>query len=404
VSLPRLAYQPDAVGPLAGVTVLDLTRHVSGGQLGLVLGDLGADVIKVEQPGKGDGLRGATAEGFDAYWRAYGRNKRSVTLDLRSERGREVFQRLLARADLLTENFTPGVLEEIVGSTDELLAQHPKLVVVRISGWGQTGPRAHRPGFGTLAEAYAGFTYLNGYDGSSPLPPPLSLADTVAGTYAASAAIAALYNVRANGGPGQVIDISLFEPLFSIMGPDSTMYAATGARRYRGEGTKVSSVRGAFETSDGEWVVISAATPEIAARFFIGIGRQDVIQDERFATPQGRLEHRQALNQILAEEFGKRTRAELMAFAEEHRVTIGPVYNIVDILADDHYKARHTVVEMIDDDGNTVVMPHPVPRLSKTPATIRRAAPGIGQDNHDVYTEAGFTTDQIAELTEQGVI
>ena len=404
LSLPSLAYQPDAVGPLAGVTVLDLTRHVSGGQLGLVLGDLGADVIKVEQPGKGDGLRRATVDGFDAYWRTYGRNKRSVTLDLRSERGREVFEQLLAQADVLTENFTPGVLEEIVGSMDELLARHPKLVVVRISGWGQTGPRSRRPGFGTLAEAYSGFTYLNGTDDSAPLPPPLSLADTVAGTYAASAAIAALFNVRANGGSGQVIDISLFEPLFSIMGPDSTMYAATGARRYRGEGTKVSSVRGAFETSDGEWIVISAATPDIAARFFIGIGRQDVLEDERFATPHGRLQHRQELNQILAEEFAKRTRDELMVFAEEHRVTIGPVYNIVDIVDDDHYKARNSVVQMIEDDGETVVMPHPVPRFSKTPAAIRRAAPGIGQDNVDVYGELGFTAEEIAELTEQGVI
>ncbi len=404
LSLPRLAYQPDAVGPLAGVTVLDLTRHVSGGQLGLVLGDLGADVIKVEQPGKGDGLRHITVDGFDAYWRAYGRNKRSITLDLRSERGRELCHQLLARADALTENFTPGVLEEIVGSMDELLTRHPKLVVVRVSGWGQTGPRAHRPGFGTLAEAFSGFTNLNGYDGSSPLPPPLSLADTVAGTYAASAAIAALYNVRANGGSGQVVDVSLFEPLFSIMGPDSTMYAATGARRFRGEGTKVSSVRGAFETSDGEWIVISAATPEIAARFFVGIGRQDVLEDERFATPQGRLEHRQELNELLAEEFAKRTRAELMAFAEEHRVTIGPVYDIVDILDDDHFKARNSVVQMIEDDGETVVMPHPVPRLSKTPAAIRRAAPGVGQDNDDVYGAIGFSAEQIAELAEQGVI
>ncbi|HEY4412045.1 MAG TPA: CoA transferase, partial [Gaiellaceae bacterium] len=351
LSLPRLAYQPDARGPLAGVTVLDLSRHVSGGQLGLVLADLGADVIKIEQPGKGDGLRYATVDGVDAYWRAYGRNKRSITLDLRSDAGRQVFERLLARADLLSENFTPGVLEQIVGPMDELRARHPKLVVVRISGWGQTGPRAHRPGFGTLAEAFSGFTFLNGTSDSPPLPPPLSLADTVAGTYAASAAVAALFNVRANGGTGQVIDISLFEPLFSIMGPDSTTYAASGARRYRGEGTKVSSVRGAFETSDGEWVVISAATPDIAARFFLGIGREDVLSDERFATPQARLANRGALNDILAEEFRKRTRDEILAFAEEHRVTIGPVYNILDILADDHYKARQSVVELVGDDG-----------------------------------------------------
>jgi crotonobetainyl-CoA:carnitine CoA-transferase CaiB-like acyl-CoA transferase len=404
LSLPRLAYDPQVTGPLAGVTVVDLSRLVSGGQLGLVLGDLGAEVIKVEPPGTGDALRYSTADGFDAYWRTYGRNKRSVTLDLRSPRGHELLDRLLDDADLLTENFTPGVLEKIVGPMDELLERHPKLVVVRITGWGQTGPRAQLPGFGTLAEAFSGFTFLNGESGGSPLPPPLSLADTFAGTYAASAAIAALYNVRANGGAGQVIDISLFEPLFSVMGPDSTAYAESGARRYRGEGTKVSSVRGSFETSDGKWVVISAATPDIAARFFSGIGRADVLVDERFATPEGRLQHRDALNAVLAEEFARRTFDEIMVFAREHRVTIGPVYNIVDILDDEHYKARSSVVEMVDAQGDGVVVPAPVPRFSKTPATIRTAAPALGQDNDEVYARLGLSVDEIAALAEEGVI
>jgi crotonobetainyl-CoA:carnitine CoA-transferase CaiB-like acyl-CoA transferase len=399
LALPERRYEPDAIGPLAGVRVLDLTRHVSGGQLGLVLADLGADVIKVEQPGNGDGLRRATVKGYDSYWRAYGRNKRSVALNLRDERGRELLMRLVEGADVLTENFTPGVLEEITGGIDQLHARNPKLVVVRISGWGQTGPRAKRPGFGTLGEAYAGFTYLNGYADQGPIPPPLSLADTVSGTYAASAALAALYNVKVNGGEGQVVDVSLFEPLFSIMGPDSTTYADSGTRRFRGDGTKVSSVRGAFETKDGRYVAISAATPEMARRFFTGMGLGEVLEDERFSTPEKRHENRLALNELLAGEFRKRTRDELLAFAEEHRVTIGPVNDIVDILEDEHYLARETVVRM--EDG--VVLPSPVPRLSGTPLAIRRPAPKLGEHNDEVLTELGIEPDELARLRAEGV-
>jgi crotonobetainyl-CoA:carnitine CoA-transferase CaiB-like acyl-CoA transferase len=398
--LPEKRYQPDAIGPLAGVRVLDLTRHVSGGQLGLVLADLGADVIKIEQPGKGDGLRRIAVKGYDAYWRAYGRNKKSVALNLRDERGRELLMRLVEGADVLTENFTPGVLEQITGGIDELHARNPKLVVVRISGWGQTGPRAKRPGFGTLGEAYAGFTGLNGYAGQPPIPPPLSLADTVSGTYAASAALAALYNVKVNGGEGQVVDVSLFEPLFSIMGPDSTTYANSGSRRFRGEGTKVSSVRGAFETKDGLYVVISAATPEMARRFFTGIGLGAVLEDERFSTHEARHENRLALLDLLATEFRKHTRAELLEFAEQHRVTIGPVNDIVDILEDEHYLARETVVRM--EDG--VVMPSPVPRMSGTPLAIRRPAPRLGEDNEAVLAELGIEPDELARLAADGVV
>jgi crotonobetainyl-CoA:carnitine CoA-transferase CaiB-like acyl-CoA transferase len=400
VALPEKRYQPDAAGPLTGVRLLDLTRYVSGGQLGLVLADLGAEVIKVEQPGKGDGLRLSTVKGYDSYWRAYGRNKKSVALNLRDERGRELLMRLVEGADVLTENFTPGVLEQITGGIDVLHARNPKLIVVRISGWGQTGPRARNPGFGTLGEAFAGFTYLNGYADQAPIPPPLSLADTVAGTYAASAALAALYNVKVNGGDGQVVDISLFEPLFSIMGPDSTSYANSGTRRFRGEGTKVSSVRGAFETKDGRYIVVSAATPEMARRFFAGIGLGEVLEDERFSTPEARHEHRLALNDVLANEFRKHTRDELLEFAREHRVTIGPVNDIVDILEDEHYLARETVVRM--EDG--VVLPSPVPRMSRTPLAIRRPAPGLGEHSEAILTELGIESDELARLAADGVI
>jgi crotonobetainyl-CoA:carnitine CoA-transferase CaiB-like acyl-CoA transferase len=397
LSLPRKEYAREAAGPLRGVRVLDLTRLVSGAQLGLVLGDLGADVVKVERPGVGDSFRHTTVDGFDAYWRAYARNKRSITLNLAAPRGREILLRLAETADVLAENFTPGVLERLVGGPDALLERNPKVVIVRITGWGQTGPRAAQPGFGTLAEAYSGFTYLNGPADGPPVQAPLSLADCVAGTYAASAALAALWDVRVNGGAGQVVDVSLYEPLFSIMGADTTAYAARGHRRNRGDGAGVSSVRGAFRTSDDHWIAISAATDETAARFFAAVGREDLLEDPRFATAEARFANRETLNAALAEEFRRHTREEIEALAAAHRLTVGPVYDVLDVLEDEHYRARETVVEM--EDG--VVLQNVVPRLSRTPGAIRLPAPGLGEHNAEVYGELGL---DVAALAEEGVI
>jgi crotonobetainyl-CoA:carnitine CoA-transferase CaiB-like acyl-CoA transferase len=400
LSLPQKRYEPESRGPLRGVRVLDLTRLVSGAQLGLILGDLGADVVKVERPGVGDSFRHSTVDGFDAYWRAYGRNKRSLTLDLARPRGREILLRLGETADLLLENFTPGVLERLVGGPEALLERNPRLVIVRITGWGQTGPRARQPGFGTLAEAFSGFTYLNGAPDGPPVQAPMSLGDTVAGTYAASAALAALWEVRVNGGPGQVVDISLYEPLFAIMGADATAYAAGRRVRGRGEGAGVSSVRGAFLTSDEHWVAISAATDETAGRFFAAIAREDLLADPRFATSEARLANRQALHEALALEFGRRTRAEILELAERHRLTIGPVYDVLDALSDEHYLARETIVEL--DDGT--VMHNVVPRLSRTPGAISRPAPRLGEHNAEILGELGLGEDEVRALSEEGVI
>jgi crotonobetainyl-CoA:carnitine CoA-transferase CaiB-like acyl-CoA transferase len=398
--LPQRRYEPEARGPLAGVRVLDLTRLVSGAQFGLVLGDLGADVVKVERPGAGDPFRHTTIDGYDAYWRAYGRNKRSITLDYARPEGRDLLFRLVETADLLAENFTPGVLERLVGGPEALLERNPKLVIVRISGWGQTGPRAGQPGFGTLAEAFSGFTYLNGDPGGTPVQAPMSLADTVAGTYAASAALAALWEARVNGSAGQVVDVSLFEPLFSIMGADPTAYAARGRLRSRGDGAGVSSVRGTFQTSDDQWVSISAATNETAARFFAAIDRDDLLADPRFATHETRVAHRGELNEVLAGECRRFTRAEILALAREHRLTIGPVLDMVDALADEHYLERETIVEM--EDG--VVLQNAVPRLSSTPAAIRRPAPALGEHNAEIFGELGLDHDELARLAENGVV
>jgi crotonobetainyl-CoA:carnitine CoA-transferase CaiB-like acyl-CoA transferase len=395
-ALPRKRYARGEAGPLRGVRVLDLTRLVSGAQLGVLLGDLGADVIKVERPGSGDPFR--HSGGSDAHWRAYGRNKRSITLDLTKERGKELLLQLAEGADILAENFAPGGLERFVGGPDALLERNPKLVIVRISGWGQTGPRAAGPGFGTLAEAFAGFSYLNGAAGGPPHPAPLSLADAVAGTYAATAALAALHEVRENGGDGQVIDVSLFEPLFSIMGADATVYATSGKRRTRGATPGISSVRGVFETSDEHWVALSAATDETALRFFTALERLDLLDDPRFATAAARHDHRDELGAELAVEFAARTRDEVLTLARENDLTIGPVYDIVDILEDEHYRARETVVVMEEDD---TVLANVVPHLSGTPGAIRLPAPGLGEHNAEVYGELGLDA---ADLEREGVI
>jgi crotonobetainyl-CoA:carnitine CoA-transferase CaiB-like acyl-CoA transferase len=400
LSLPHVRFDPSAQGPLAGLRVLDLTRLVSGAQLGLVLGDLGADVIKVERPEVGDGLRHTTVDGYDANWRAYARNKRSITLDLSQERGRELLLRLVEGADLVAENFTPGTLERLVGGPEALLERNHRIVVVRISGWGQTGPRSSQPGFGTLAEAFSGFTFLNGEPGGPPVSSPTSLADTVTGTYAAAAALAALWEVRVNGGPGQVVDVSLFEPLFSIMGSDATAYAAKGRLRRRGEGAGVSSVRGAFQSSDEHWIAVSAATDQTVTRVFEAFGREDVLADPRFATYEARLKNREALHELLAEQFRRFRREEILALAERNRLTIGPVYDILDILEDEHYQAREVIVET--EDG--VVLHNVVPRLSRTPGAIRWPAPMLGEHNAEIYGELGLEAEELAHLSAEGVI
>lgn len=405
----RLVYGPGAhgAGPLDGLRVLDLARLFSGDTVTATLGDLGADVVKIEQPGSPDPLRESTTNGYDAYWRSFGRNKRAITLNLKSARGRELLLDLVERGDVLVENFRPGVIEQLGLGPDVLLQRNPRIVVARISGWGQTGPWRERPGFGTLAEAVAGFTLLNGYADRPPLPPPLALGDSMAALYTAVGVLAAVCYARSPGGQGQVVDVSLFEPLFSMMGADSALSRIRV--RSRGEGTRISSVRGVFETSDGKWVALSAATDEMVGRLFSALELNDLLDDPRYATYTDRIDNRDSLNAILAAKFAKFERNELLALAEANRLTIGPLYGILDQLEDGHFAARETIVEMLrpedDNDAEGTLMHNVVPRLSLTPGSIRLPAPAVGEHNREILgAELGLSDVEIDELARDGTI
>lgn len=397
-------YQPDVTAPLDGVRVLDLTRLASGNHFSVVLADMGADVIKVEHPKHGDTLRAAVMKGISTYWKVYGRNKRSITLNLKHPAGREIVLKLCETAHVLAENFTPGTLEKLDLAPATLHERNPALVITRISGWGQTGPYATRPGFGTLAEAVSGFTGLNGYADRPPLPAPYAMADMVAGLYASSATLAALHHASVTG-QGQVIDVSLFEPLVSVMGPDAIL-DRLGEPRQLGEGTKASSVKGVFRTKDDNWIAMSAATPETAARFFHAIGRGDLLEDQRFADYNSRLENRDALNEIIAEFYATMTLDDVMAFITEHRLTAAPVYDVHQAQQDPHFQARQTFVEMPDpdDEMDSVPMHNVVPRFSATPSGLRRPAPSKGQHNIEVLQELGYSEDEIQQFADEGVL
>jgi len=280
--LHRKEYRHDAKGPLDGVRVLDLSRLVAGNVVSHVLADFGAEVIKVEVPGRGDDLRAWNVEGVATYWKVYARNKKSITLDYRKPRGRELLLELVGRADVLVENFVPGKLEKMHLAPEVLHKHNQRLVIVRVSGWGQTGPFAHKPGFGTLVEAMSGFAAMNGYPDRPPVLPPLATADMLSGLYGASAALIALRHVEMAGGKGQVIDLSLFEPMLSILGPEAANHRLTGRPTQR-NGSRASNTapRNIYECRDGKFVALSASMQSMAERLFTVMGREDLLTDPR---------------------------------------------------------------------------------------------------------------------------
>ena len=403
--LARDQYSPDARGPLADVRVLDVSRLVAGNVVSHVLADFGADVIKVEAPGRGDDLRAWKVNGVSTYWKVYARNKRSITLDFRQGRGHELLLELIAGAQIFVENFVPGKLEKMGLGPEVLLKANPKLVIVRVSGWGQTGPYANKPGFGTLVEAMSGFAAMNGFADRPPVLPPMALADMVSGVYGATAAMIALRQVEVSGGTGQVIDLSLFDAIHSILGPEAANCRLNGVPSPR-NGSRVSNTapRNVYECSDGKFVALSAAMQSMSERLFNSMGRTELIEDPRFRTNSDRLRNNDAIDAIVADFIRQRTQAESLALFEAAGVTVGPVCDASDLESHPFIEGRQVLVHLPDADMDVLPMHNIVPRLSSTPGAMRMPAPRLGEHNAEIFGALDIGPDELQALARAGVV
>ena len=403
------ADRPSAdTGPLAGVRVVEVGSMISGPTAGRLLADFGAEVIKIERPETGDHLRqfGPQVDGHSVWWKYLARNKRSVTLDLSAEGGAAVFRDLASEADLVVENFRPGTLERWDLGPETLRETNPGLVVLRVSGFGQTGPYADRPGFGTLAEAMSGFAAVNGFADREPLLPPTGLADTVAGVFGALAATMALYGRDAGSAGGQTIDDSLIEPMLMLLGPQVLRYDATGdPERRTGNRSTSSAPRNVYETADGEYVALAASAQPLAMRTFDAIGRPELKSDPRFRDNEARLDHVEELDRIVADWMADHTRAEALAAFDEADAAAAPVYDVPDILADEQYRAREAAIEVADPDLGPSLVQNVVPTFSETPGGVDHLGPALGAHNDAVYGDLlGYDETTRADLREAGVI
>jgi formyl-CoA transferase len=385
------------------VRVLDLSRLVAGNTLTQVLGDFGAEVIKVEPPA-GDTLRAWQTQGVQTNWKLYARNKKSLCLELRKPEARELLLKLVPSAVLFIESFRPGTLEKMGIAPATLLGRNPKLIIVRISGFGQEGPYRRRPGFGTLVEGMSGFASFNGFADREPVLPPMYLADTVAGLYGASAAMIALREVEKNGGHGQVIDLPLLDPIFAVLGPQAANYRLTGKVKPRtGSRSTNAGPRNVYRCQDGHYVCLSSSTQKMAERLFHAIGRPDLVEDPRYRTNAERVKHAEELDAIIGAFIAGRTQAENVAFFDRAEVTIGPIYDISQIIEDPHVLERELVADYPDPDMGAFPMHHVVPRLSGTPASIRTPAPRLGEHNRALLSEIGVDDAGYQQLLANGI-
>jgi crotonobetainyl-CoA:carnitine CoA-transferase CaiB-like acyl-CoA transferase len=404
---PAPREEATGVGPLKGVRVLDLGTVYAAPITAMLLGDYGADVLKIEHP-RGDPARthGPSKDGHGLWWKVISRNKRTATLVLSRPEGREILEQLAADADVLIENFRPGVMEKWGLGPERLLELNPDLVMLRVTGFGQTGPYAHRRAFGTLAEAMSGLAHQTGQPDGPPTLPPFGLADGVAAISGAYAVMLALYHRDVNGAGGQVIDLSLLQPLLGILGPGPSAYDQLGVVPHRhGNRSTNNAPRNAYKTRDGRWVAISASATSIAARVMARVGRPDIAEQEWFASARERVARADELDAIVGRWIAARGFDEVMAAFEEAGAAIAPIYDIEQVVNDPHVRATDMITSVDDEDLGPLLMQNVVFRLLGSPGRIRFAGRKLGQDNEHVYGERlGLDAERVAELRAEGVI
>jgi crotonobetainyl-CoA:carnitine CoA-transferase CaiB-like acyl-CoA transferase len=391
---------------LSGIRVLDLGNFMAGPMAAMWLGDFGADVIKVEHP-RGDGFRhwGRTRNGVPLFWKMLSRNKRCVTLNLSTPKGQDLLLELVRKSDVLVENFTPGTMNDWNIGYDRLSKVNPRLIMLSISAYGQTGPYSKRPGFGTLAEALSGYAYITGQPKGPPTLPAFGLADGSAALNGAFGVLLALQH-RNRSGLGQHIDTSLCEPLITALGPQVVEYDQLGVVQGRlGSRLPFSAPRNVYITADGKWLSMSSSSQSVFERTMQAIGRPDLIKDERFLDNRKRGENVDALDEIIAAWISERTCDEAMDIFVSHEAAAAPVYSVAEVLTDPHFMAREVAVSVEDQDLGQIRMQAPTPRLSKTPGRIKFSGPHLGQHNHEIYVDMlGMTNEAVDELKAEKVI
>jgi len=397
------------MGPLEGVRVLELGTLIAGPFTGRLLGDFGAEVIKVEAPAGGDPMREWGAEtyrGRSLWWPVQSRNKKLVTLDLRTERGRDLCRRLAAESDVLIENFRPGTMERWDLGPAELLEVNPGLVYARVSGYGQTGPYAPRAGFASGGEAISGLRHLNGFPGEPPPRLGVALGDSLSGLFAMIGILLALRHREVRGGRGQVVDASILESCFAMLDSVVPEYGKLGAIREPG-GTALTNTAPSnlYRSRDDKWIVIAANAQNLWKRLCAAIGREDLLSDARFATHQGRGEHRDELDEIIGAWAAERDAEEIDSILNDAGVVCAPVYTIADVFADEHFAAREMIIGLADPELGEIPAPGIVPKLSETPGGASEAGSWeLGGSNREVYGRLGVSDSELSELREEGVI
>ena len=391
--------------PLKGIKVLDLSRLAAGNMVSHMLADYGADVIKIEKPGKGDDLRHWKVKNISHWWHVYSRNKRSIALDFKSDAGIKVLKNLIKKSDIFIENFVPGTLEKWRLAPKKLLKINQGLIVLRISGWGQTGIYKNQPGFGSLVEGMSGFAAMTGEKDQVPILPPTALADMISGLSGFSSLLLSLFAKQNNKVKGQVIDLSLFEPLFSIIGPWAAYYKLTGKIPEKmGNKSPVSAPRNIYKTKDEKYVSLSASMQSMWEKLATLIKREDLITNKMYLTNEDRIRNQDKLDRIIADFMIKHKRDKLLETFSKHGVTIGPVLDISELIDHPYIKDRGILVNLKTKSDGEIPMHEVFPRLSKSKGSIRTEAPKLGQHTKKILKEIGYNKIEIQKFFEQKIV